>query len=121
MTMVPGGRDPLGGAIEHRACRVGCGMVGTRAEPGRAVVIGAVRSGHVRCGRAPAVAAITGVRSGKGGIVPRMTIRTSPGRTLTPVAPRRTETDPLVVHPGTIAPGRARSAAPLRREGPAKL
>jgi len=53
--------------------------------------------------------------------VPRMTIRTPPGRTLTPVAPRRTETDPLVLQPGTIAPGRARPAAPLRREGPAKL
>ena len=53
--------------------------------------------------------------------MPRMTIRTPPGRTLTPVAPRRTETDPLVLQPGTIAPGRARPAAPLRREGPAKL
>jgi CO/xanthine dehydrogenase Mo-binding subunit len=53
--------------------------------------------------------------------VPRMTIRTSPGRTLTPVAPRRTAPDPLIVNPGTIAPGRARPAAPLRREGPAKL
>ena len=28
---------------------------------------------------------------------------------------------PVVVQPGTIAPGRARGAAPLRREGPAKL
>ena len=53
--------------------------------------------------------------------MPRMTIRTSPGRTLTPVAPRRTETDPLIIQLGTIAPGRARPAAPLRREGPAKL
>ena len=53
--------------------------------------------------------------------MPRMTIRTPPGRTLTAVAPRRTETDPLVLQPGTIAPGRARPAAPLRREGPAKL
>jgi CO/xanthine dehydrogenase Mo-binding subunit len=53
--------------------------------------------------------------------VPRMTIRTSPGRTLTPVAPRPTAPDPLIVSPGTIAPGRARPAAPLRREGPAKL
>src|SRR5205085_4826766 len=71
------------------------------------------------CRRRSAVAAITGVRSGKGGIVPRMTIRTSPGRTLTPVAPRRA--DPLILDPGTIAPGRARTAPPLRREGPAKL
>jgi CO/xanthine dehydrogenase Mo-binding subunit len=29
--------------------------------------------------------------------------------------------DALVVEPGTIVPGRARAAAPLRREGPAKL
>jgi CO/xanthine dehydrogenase Mo-binding subunit len=50
-----------------------------------------------------------------------MTIRTAPGRTTTPVAPRRSAPDPLVVEPGTIAPGRARVAAPLRREGPAKL
>src|SRR5690242_10024184 len=62
-----------------------------------------------------------GVRSGKGGTVPRMTIRTSPGRTMTPVAPRRTAPQPLIVTPGTIAPGRAHGAAPLRREGPAKL
>src|SRR5690242_12401128 len=62
-----------------------------------------------------------GVRCPKGGTVPRMTIRTSPGRTLTPVAPRLTAPDPLIVSPGTIAPGRARPAAPLRREGPAKL
>src|SRR3954468_15484862 len=50
-----------------------------------------------------------------------MTIRTSPGRTSTPVAPRRSAPDPLLVAPGTIAPGRLRPAAPLRREGPAKL
>ncbi|HEY7132852.1 MAG TPA: xanthine dehydrogenase family protein, partial [Candidatus Limnocylindrales bacterium] len=49
-----------------------------------------------------------------------MTIRTPPGRTMTPVAPRRTAPGPLVIEPGTIAPGRARTA-PLRREGPAKL
>ncbi len=53
--------------------------------------------------------------------MPRMTIRTSPGRTMTPVAPRRIEPDPLIVSPGAIVPGRARPAAPLRREGPAKL
>jgi CO/xanthine dehydrogenase Mo-binding subunit len=51
----------------------------------------------------------------------RMTIRTSPGRTTTPIAPRRPSSEPLIVTPGTIAPGRARPAAPLRREGPAKL
>ena len=51
-----------------------------------------------------------------------MTIRTPPGRTMTPVAPaperagRRSSSSPA-----TIAPGRARGAAPLRREGPAKL
>ncbi len=49
-----------------------------------------------------------------------MTIRTSPGRTTTPVAPERSAPEPLVLPPGTIAPGRARPA-PLRREGPAKL
>ncbi|HEV7810267.1 MAG TPA: molybdopterin cofactor-binding domain-containing protein, partial [Candidatus Limnocylindrales bacterium] len=50
-----------------------------------------------------------------------MTIRTAPVRTTTPVAPARTAADALIVRPGTIAPGRARPAAPLRREGPAKL
>jgi CO/xanthine dehydrogenase Mo-binding subunit len=50
-----------------------------------------------------------------------MTIRTSPGRTMTPVAPRRSAPDALIVDPGTISPGRVRPAAPLRREGPAKL
>jgi CO/xanthine dehydrogenase Mo-binding subunit len=50
-----------------------------------------------------------------------MTIRTSPGRTPTPVSPQRGAPDALVVQPGTMAPGRARAAAPLRREGPAKL
>src|SRR3954470_5108414 len=50
-----------------------------------------------------------------------MTIRTSPTRTTTPVAPRRGASEPLVVRPGELAPGRARGAAPLRREGPAKL
>src|SRR4026208_2481530 len=29
--------------------------------------------------------------------------------------------DPLAIPPGTVVPGRARPAAPLRREGPAKL
>jgi xanthine dehydrogenase molybdopterin-binding subunit B len=35
----------------------------------------------------------------------------------------RTQPPPsaVVIEPGTIAPGRARGAAPLRREGPAKL
>ncbi len=50
-----------------------------------------------------------------------MTIRTAPGRTTTPVAPPTSAPDALVLHPGSIAPGRARSNAPLRREGPAKL
>ena len=48
-----------------------------------------------------------------------MTIRTPPTRT-SPAAPSRSAPEPLIVAPGTIAPGRAR-AAPLRREGPAKL
>jgi CO/xanthine dehydrogenase Mo-binding subunit len=50
-----------------------------------------------------------------------MTIRTSPGRTMSPAAPRRSAPDPLIVDPGVLLPGRARSTAPLRREGPAKL
>jgi CO/xanthine dehydrogenase Mo-binding subunit len=50
-----------------------------------------------------------------------MTIRTSPSRTSTPVAPQRSAPDPLVIRRDEIAPGRARPAAPLRREGPAKL
>jgi CO/xanthine dehydrogenase Mo-binding subunit len=40
------------------------------------------------------------------------------------VAELTTRTEPidaLVIQPGTIAPGRARGASPLRREGPAKL
>ncbi|HEV8547167.1 MAG TPA: xanthine dehydrogenase family protein molybdopterin-binding subunit [Candidatus Limnocylindrales bacterium] len=49
-----------------------------------------------------------------------MTIRTPPSRT-TPVAPRRSAPDALVLRRGEIAPGRARAASPLRREGPAKL
>lgn len=40
--------------------------------------------------------------------MPAMTTRTAPPA-------------PLVLEPGTIVPGRARGAAPLRREGPAKL
>ncbi|HET7471772.1 MAG TPA: molybdopterin cofactor-binding domain-containing protein, partial [Candidatus Limnocylindrales bacterium] len=50
-----------------------------------------------------------------------MTIRTSPSRTTTPVAPPPGAPDPLVIRRDEIAPGRARSLAPLRREGPAKL
>ena len=40
--------------------------------------------------------------------MPELTTRTEPA-------------DAVVIEPGTIAPGRARGAAPLRREGPAKL
>ena len=50
-----------------------------------------------------------------------MTIRTSPGRTTSPVAPGRSAPDALIVDRGTVVPGRVRPAAPLRREGPAKL
>ncbi|HEY8846920.1 MAG TPA: molybdopterin cofactor-binding domain-containing protein, partial [Candidatus Limnocylindrales bacterium] len=50
-----------------------------------------------------------------------MTIRTSPGRTSSPVMPRRSAPDPLIVDPEVVVPGLARPAAPLRREGPAKL
>jgi len=50
-----------------------------------------------------------------------MTIRTAPPRTGSPVAPRTGTTDALLIHPGEIAPGRARTRGPLRREGPEKL
>jgi len=40
--------------------------------------------------------------------VPELTTRTAPPA-------------PVIVEPGTIMPGRARGAAPLRREGPEKL
>ncbi len=50
-----------------------------------------------------------------------MTIRTPPSRTSTPVAPTRSAPDALVLPHGETALGRARAAAPLRREGPDKL
>jgi len=50
-----------------------------------------------------------------------MTIRTSPSRTTTPVTPSPAAPDALVVRRGALLPGRVRPAAPLRREGPAKL
>ena len=49
-----------------------------------------------------------------------MTIRTPPTRTPT-LTPPRTAPDALVVERGGISVGRARAAAPLRREGPDKL
>ncbi|MGZ8501689.1 MAG: hypothetical protein ACXWW6_02425, partial [Candidatus Limnocylindrales bacterium] len=48
-----------------------------------------------------------------------MTIETRPGRQ--PSVPQTSAPTPLVLPPGTPTPGRARLAAPLRREGPAKL
>ncbi|HET7685305.1 MAG TPA: xanthine dehydrogenase family protein molybdopterin-binding subunit [Candidatus Limnocylindria bacterium] len=51
---------------------------------------------------------------------PSLTTRTLPPGTATPAA-APPETTPLVVPPHTQVPGRARGAAPLRREGPAKL
>src|SRR4051812_10442222 len=50
-----------------------------------------------------------------------MTIRTSPSRTTTPVRPQPDAPDALIVPHDTVVPGRVRPAAPLRREGPAKL
>ncbi|MEA2520174.1 MAG: hypothetical protein QOF49_2254, partial [Chloroflexota bacterium] len=50
-----------------------------------------------------------------------MTIRTSPGRTTTPIGPSRAAPDALIVERGAVVPGRARTSGPLRREGPAKL
>ena len=43
------------------------------------------------------------------------------GRPLPELTTRTEPPDAVVIAPGTIAPGRARGAAPLRREGPAKL
>jgi len=48
-----------------------------------------------------------------------MTIRTEPRRSA-PTTPARSAPDALVVEPGTLTSGRARTG-PLRREGPAKL
>jgi CO/xanthine dehydrogenase Mo-binding subunit len=50
-----------------------------------------------------------------------MTIRTEPRRTGSPVAPRTGTPDALLLHPAEVAPGRARTRGPLRREGPEKL
>ena len=51
---------------------------------------------------------------------PSLTTRTAPPGVATPgSAPA--ETTPLIIPPTTPTPGRARSAGPLRREGPAKL
>jgi CO/xanthine dehydrogenase Mo-binding subunit len=50
-----------------------------------------------------------------------MTIRTSPSRTTTTISPQRSAPDALIVRRGAVVPGRARPAAPFRREGPAKL
>jgi CO/xanthine dehydrogenase Mo-binding subunit len=50
-----------------------------------------------------------------------MTIRTAPRRTGSPVAPRTGTPDALVLQPGHVVPGRARTRGPLRREGPEKL
>ena len=51
---------------------------------------------------------------------PSQSTRTVPPGTATP-ADAPAEATPLVIPVGAPAPGRARSAAPLRREGPAKL
>src|SRR5438132_753763 len=45
-----------------------------------------------------------------------MTIRTSPGRTSTPVAPSASAPEPLILDRDAIIPGRVRPAAPLRRD-----
>ena len=43
------------------------------------------------------------------------------GRPLPDLTSRTESPDAVIIQPGTIAPGRARGAGPLRREGPAKL
>jgi CO/xanthine dehydrogenase Mo-binding subunit len=50
-----------------------------------------------------------------------VTIRTEPSRPISPEAPAAPVDEALIVQPATRVPGRARPAAPLRREGPAKL
>ena len=50
-----------------------------------------------------------------------MTIRTPPSRTTTPVAPRRSAPDALVVRPARSRRAVPVAPRPLRREGPAKL
>ena len=141
LTMVLGATQPFGGAMPQRA-RCGRRRGWWRAGGGRPR--GAVRVGSraVRATRSGSVGTPAGRRRRasphrprasswaglgrrarwyapqQGGTMPRMTIRTSPGRTTTPVAPRRSAPEPLLVEPGTIAPGRARAAAPLRRGGP---
>ncbi len=50
----------------------------------------------------------------------RMTIRTAPRRPGALPSPAAAP-DALVLDPGTVAPGRARTGLPLRREGPEKL
>jgi CO/xanthine dehydrogenase Mo-binding subunit len=52
---------------------------------------------------------------------PSLTTRTLPPGTATPTAEPAHAPDALVIAPGEIAPGRARPAMPLRREGPEKL
>ncbi len=78
-----------------------------------------------RCGLAPpSEVREYGVRSGALG-----RLRVSAGDRVSrhggrPLPELTTRTEPagaVVIEPGTIAPGRARGAAPLRREGPAKL
>ena len=50
-----------------------------------------------------------------------MTRRPESSMARTTTVPTRAVPDALVVTPGSVVPGRARTAAPLRREGPAKL
>ncbi|HVL53875.1 MAG TPA: xanthine dehydrogenase family protein molybdopterin-binding subunit [Vitreimonas sp.] len=50
-----------------------------------------------------------------------MTIRTEPRRVVRPGSPQTQTPDALVVTPGELTPGRARTRSPLRREGPEKL
>ena len=51
---------------------------------------------------------------------PSLTTRVAPPGVATPGS-GPSETTPLIIPPSTPTPGRARSSAPLRREGPAKL
>src|SRR5688572_27481620 len=50
-----------------------------------------------------------------------MTIRTEPRRVGRPALPHPDAAEALVIVPGEIAPGRAATRGPLRREGPQKL
>ena len=105
------------GTVRFGRFRIGRGPPGEVAAAGHPTTRRSRRDGRDDGSRARSAV----VRSPKEEPHAAMTIRTSPGRTMTPLSPQPAAPDALIVRPGTVAPGRARPAAPLRREGPAKL